>query len=145
MRQGVIIWVMVLLLAVVSGTLALAQVAGDLQKDPACKYCGMDRQTLRDWVHRYNAGGPEGLFDHWTNGPKPRLSSEQLAEFARIVEAGPDREQDGEGPDQLGPWVERLQQSILSRDLFREQRLFNRVGDVAQSPVKDEERTPVGI
>ena len=26
----------------------------------------MDRQTLRDWVHRFNAAGPEGLFDHWT-------------------------------------------------------------------------------
>lgn len=55
----------------------------------------MDRQTLRDWVHRFNAAGPEGLFDNWTNGPKPRLSEEQLAAFARIVEAGPDRERDG--------------------------------------------------
>jgi hypothetical protein len=26
----------------------------------------MDRQTLRDWVHRFNASGPEGLIDHWT-------------------------------------------------------------------------------
>jgi transposase len=50
---------------------------------------------LRNWVHRFNADGPEGLFDHWTQGPKPRLSFEQLAELARIVESGPDREQDG--------------------------------------------------
>jgi transposase len=28
-------------------------------------------------------------------GPKPRLSAEQLAQVARIVEAGPDREKDG--------------------------------------------------
>jgi transposase len=55
----------------------------------------MDRQTLRDWVHRFNAAGPEGLFDHWTDGPKPRLSAGQLAEFAKIVETGPDREKDG--------------------------------------------------
>jgi len=55
----------------------------------------MDRQTLRDWVHRFNASGPEGLFDTWTEGFKPRLSEEQLAQFAKIVEAGPDREIDG--------------------------------------------------
>ena len=55
----------------------------------------MDRQTLRDWVHRFNASGPEGLIDTWTEGPMPRLSAEQLAQFAKIVEAGPDRENDG--------------------------------------------------
>ena len=75
--------------------LALAAVRDGKDRAEAAKIGGMDGQTLRDWVHRFNAGGPEGLFDHWTNGPKPRLSSEQLAEFARIVEAGPDREQDG--------------------------------------------------
>jgi transposase len=55
----------------------------------------MDRQTLRDWVHRFNASGPDGLIDNWTEGPKPRLSVEQLAQFAQIVEAGPDRQVDG--------------------------------------------------
>ena len=55
----------------------------------------MDRQTLRDWVDRFNASGPEGLIDNWTEGPKPRLSAEQLAQLARIVEVGPDREKDG--------------------------------------------------
>jgi transposase len=39
--------------------------------------------------------GSWGLIDNWTEGPKPRLSSEQLAQFAQIVEAGPDREKDG--------------------------------------------------
>ena len=61
----------------------------------AAKIGGMDRQTLRDWVHRFNASGPEGLIDNRTEGPKPRLSEEQLAQFAKIVEAGPDREKDG--------------------------------------------------
>ena len=55
----------------------------------------MDRQTLRDWVQRFNAAGPDGLTDNWTEGPKPRLSAEQLIELAVIVEAGPDREKDG--------------------------------------------------
>lgn len=56
---------------------------------------GMDRQTLREWVHRFNADGPEGLFDHWTSGPAPPPRPEQFAEVARIVEAGPDRTLDG--------------------------------------------------
>jgi len=43
----------------------------------------MDRQTLRDWVHRFNGLGPEGLIDSWTEGPKPRLSAEQMADLLR--------------------------------------------------------------
>jgi transposase len=49
----------------------------------------------RDWIHRFNASGPDGLIDKCTEGPKPRLSEEQLAQFAKIVEAGPDREKNG--------------------------------------------------
>ncbi len=75
--------------------LSLAAVRDGQDRGEAARIGGMDRQTLRDWVHRFNASGPEGLFDHWTEGPKPRLSGEQLAEFAKIVEAGPDREKDG--------------------------------------------------
>jgi transposase len=52
---------------------------------------GMDRQTLRDWVHRFNEYGPEGLKDAWSKGNPPRLSSEQQAELAHLVESGPDR------------------------------------------------------
>ena len=75
--------------------LSLAAVRDGKDRGEAARIGGMDRQTLRDWVHRFNASGPEGLFDHWTEGPKSRLSAEQLAELARIVEAGPDRERDG--------------------------------------------------
>ena len=38
---------------------------------------------------------PDGLIDNWTSGPTPRLSSDQLAELAMIVETGPDRKVDG--------------------------------------------------
>jgi transposase len=55
----------------------------------------MDRQTLRDWVHRFNAEGPEGLLDHRSEGPKPRLTPAQLAALAQIVETGPDPKTDG--------------------------------------------------
>ena len=75
--------------------LSLAAVRDGMDRGSAAKIGGMDRQTLRDWVHRFNASGPDGLFDHWTEGPKPRLSEEQRVQFAKIVEAGPDREKDG--------------------------------------------------
>jgi transposase len=75
--------------------LSLAAVRDGMDRGAAAKVGGMDRQTLRDWVHRFNALGPEGLIDNWTQGPKPRLSAGQMAEFAKIVEAGPDREKDG--------------------------------------------------
>ena len=56
----------------------------------------MDRQTLRDWVHRYNELGVAGLFDHpRSNGPRARLSPEQQAKVAAWVEQGPDLERDG--------------------------------------------------
>lgn len=60
--------------------LSLAAVRDGKDRGEAGKIGGMDRQTLRDWVHRFNASVPEGLFDHWTEGPKPRLSAAQLAE-----------------------------------------------------------------
>ena len=75
--------------------LSLAAVKDGMDRSEAARIGGMDRQTLRDWVHRFNAAGPEGLFDQWTSGPRPRLRPEQLAEFAQIVEGGPDRQIDG--------------------------------------------------
>lgn len=55
----------------------------------------MDRQTLRDWVHRYNAEGIEGLINRGGGGVKPRLTREQMAQVSAWVEAGPDPEHDG--------------------------------------------------
>ena len=52
---------------------------------------GMDRQTLRDWVHRFNEQGPDGLWDIRSKGHPPRLTAAQLTELAAIVESGPDR------------------------------------------------------
>jgi transposase len=75
--------------------LSLAAVRDGIDRGEAAKIGGMDRQTLRDWVHDFNAAGPAGLFDNWTSGPKPRLSPDQLAELATIVETGPHLEVDG--------------------------------------------------
>ena len=58
--------------------------------------CGWDRQTLRDWVHRFNADGLAGLADlPRQNGPKPRLSPEQEAVVTGWVKQGPDLARDG--------------------------------------------------
>lgn len=75
--------------------LSLAAVLDGMSRADAARIGGMDRQTLRDWVHRFNQAGPEGLKDAWYKGPEPRLSPAQKAELAQIVETGPDRAVDG--------------------------------------------------
>ena len=71
--------------------LSLAAVLDGMNRTEAARIGGMDRQTLRDWVHRFNEQGPDGLKDAWSKGNPPRLSLEQQAELAQLVETGPDR------------------------------------------------------
>jgi len=52
----------------------------------------MDRQTLRDWVHRYNEHGPDGLVSQHGPGPSTKLSAEQMNRLRELVIAGPDPE-----------------------------------------------------
>jgi transposase len=75
--------------------LSLAAVLEGRSREESARIGGMDRQTLRDWVHQFNEHGPDGLQDHWYKGPPSRLSAEQLSELADIVETGPDRAKDG--------------------------------------------------
>ena len=75
--------------------LSLAAVLDGMNRTEAARIGGMDRQTLRDWVHRFNEHGPEGLKDIWSKGPEPRLSTAQQQELAQLVETGPDRAVDG--------------------------------------------------
>ena len=71
--------------------LALALVLEGTSRTEAAQAAGMDRQTLRDWVHRYNEQGLDGLTDrHGEFGPKRLLSPEQEAEIAEWVRRGPD-------------------------------------------------------
>lgn len=76
--------------------LAIALLLEGWSREAAAEACAMDRQTLRDWVHRYNEAGLDGLFDSSRrNGPPPRLSAEQQATVAEWVTQGPDLERDG--------------------------------------------------
>ena len=75
--------------------LALALVLEGCSREEAARHTGMDRQSLRAWVHRYNAEGLAGRCHRRHPGPKPRLTREQLAELDQIVEQGPDPARDG--------------------------------------------------
>ena len=76
--------------------LAIALVLEGESRSDAARQCGMDRQTLRDWVHRYNAEGLAGLSDRaHGGGARPSLSTEQHAELAAWLRTGPDLEEDG--------------------------------------------------
>ena len=75
--------------------LSVAAVYDGMNRTQAACVGGMDRQTLRRWVIRFNRDGPEGLLDCWSPGPARRLSDAQLGELARIVEQGPDIQNDG--------------------------------------------------
>ena len=55
----------------------------------------MDRQTLRDWVHRFNEEGPDGLTNRKGAGRTRYLSDVQMKELGEIVETGPDPAVDG--------------------------------------------------
>jgi transposase len=70
--------------------LALAFVLEGHSRSEAAELAGMDRQTPRDWVHRYNANGIEGLTSGHGPGKPPSLSKEQMAELKEAVLKGPD-------------------------------------------------------
>ena len=72
--------------------LALAMILDGRSRTVAAEMNGMDRQTLRDWVHRYNACGIGGLKSRCKPGRAPLLTTLQKAELLELVLAGPDPE-----------------------------------------------------
>ena len=74
--------------------LAIANALSGMDRKAAAEAAGMDRQTLRDWVLRYNSHGIEGLSDRWGEGRPPRLDCSEQAELVKIVLRGPDPETD---------------------------------------------------
>ena len=70
--------------------LAIALVLEGASRLDTARQTGMDRQTLRDWVHRYNEAGVEGLVSRTPPGPTPKLTSPQMQELYDLVIAGPD-------------------------------------------------------
>src|SRR5215207_8385560 len=77
-----------------SRLLALANALDGMSREAAARAAGMDRQTLRDWVHRYNAEGVDGLRDRPRAGRPCRLDEGRQA-------TGPAG--DAQGADPQGP------------------------------------------
>jgi transposase len=75
--------------------LALALVPEGAPRAEAARAAGMDRQTLRDRVHRYDEEGLAGLRDRPRSGRRPRLTPGQEAELAAAAERRPDPDRDG--------------------------------------------------
>ena len=76
--------------------LAIALVLEGSSRAAAATACGMDRQTLRDWVLRYNAEGIAGLSDRIAGrGPNHRLRPEHEAALRDLVRQGPSLETHG--------------------------------------------------
>jgi transposase len=73
---------------------AIANVLDGLSRDEAATHAGMERQSLRDWVHRFNAEGVDGLKDRPHKG-RPRRMYEGIEKaFCERVDKGPDSETD---------------------------------------------------
>ena len=75
--------------------LALANALDGMSRDQAARAAGMDRQTVRDWVHRYNAEGVEGLRDRPRPGRPCALDEGQQAALKGLILRGPRLERDG--------------------------------------------------
>lgn len=75
--------------------LAIAMVLEGASRADAAAAGGMDRQTLRDWVRRYNADGIAGLSDQPRSGRPPALTPQQMGELKDLVVAGPKLQCDG--------------------------------------------------
>jgi transposase len=69
--------------------LAIAAVLDGASREDAARAGGMDRQTLRDWVIRFNEQGADGLVNIPSPGVPPKLDETHKAFLARIVEEGP--------------------------------------------------------
>jgi transposase len=69
--------------------LALAEVYDGKARTDAARIGGVGLQTVRDWVLRFNARGPDGLIDGKAPGNPAKLDDDQRKALAEIVESGP--------------------------------------------------------
>lgn len=69
--------------------IALAEIYDGGTRSDAARIGGVGLQTIRDWVLRFNAGGPESLIDGKAPGKPPKLNNDQRQALREIVESGP--------------------------------------------------------
>lgn len=106
--------------------LALAAVYDGSSRAEAAAVGGVSRQIVRDWVVRFNDGGPDALLARKAPGKVPLLNAEQRAALAQAVEEGPMPATDGVVRWRLVDlcqWVwERFAISVSRQTLGRELR-----------------------
>src|SRR3954452_5157520 len=69
--------------------LALAEIYEGSTRTKAARVGGVGLQTVRDWVMRFNAHGPEGLVDRKAPGNVYKLSAHHREALLARVESGP--------------------------------------------------------
>ena len=127
---------------------ALAAVYDGMNRDEAARIGGMDRQTLRDWAHRFNRHGADGLINGKSPGRRPKLSVEQKEVLRQLVEAGPDPEKDGvvrwRCVDLKRVLGERFGVDLSEVSIGRvlKQLNFSRISARPRHPAQDEEAIP---
>lgn len=94
--------------------LALAEIFDGGSRSDAARIGGVGLQTIRDWVLRFNAKGPEGLKDGKAPGQPSLLKDEHRRALAQKVEDGPNPAADG---------VVRWRLVDLARWIFEEYRI----------------------
>ena len=83
--------------------LELALVVDGIDRTTAAETCGMDRQTLRDWVHRYNADGLAGLSNRKAPARSRRLDAARLPILQAGLRPAPIRRRTGRALAAQGP------------------------------------------
>src|ERR687885_890452 len=69
--------------------LALAVIHEGGSRSDAARIADVGLQTVRDWVLRFNAHGPQGLINRKAPGQTPRLNQAQRRALQQVVEQGP--------------------------------------------------------
>lgn len=69
--------------------LALAAIYDGATRCEAARMGGVTLQSVRDWVLKLNAGGPDGLVDRKSGGRPPRLNDQHRTALAGVIESGP--------------------------------------------------------
>ncbi len=106
-----------------------------IREKKAAQIVGVGHRTLQDWIFKFRRGGLEALVKGPFPGRRPKLTAEQLEEFARLVEQGPEEV----GLD-TGVWTSRLAVNLVHKrfgvkyhpDHMR--KILRRLGSTAQVP-----------
>lgn len=70
---------------------AIAEIYDGGSRSDAARIGGVGLQTIRDWVLRFNARGPDGLVDGKAPGQRSKLGDDHRHVLAAMVEAGPNQ------------------------------------------------------